>query len=423
MRKLILAIFTLSVTGLLVMIATPSMAVHKNYNNQLVCGGCHTMHNSQGAQDLGGNTPNGSIILLRGAVTDRSQVHNLCLQCHSSDGAQASLAWDGHTAPKVNIANGGGAGNDFNQTDSDPADDNFGFIGAGGDFSAVMVASGSGWVTTGADVAVATGRGHSLGLTTVTPPGAADGPITDFTCTSCHDPHGAYTAPTTEANRYRNLKITPRGSGNSVTLNTNIRSYIGFGGCIADSNWTSGYTPAGNSLFVWPLFVSGTTDWSTDTSACYDAGGRVNAYGVDEPGTNGISNWCATCHDKWHEENVTTNSNGQDWNRHPVDNLLQEAGSLSSGGNVVIVDTTNYATARTQNRPLPVADATGGAGVFYLKTGAEATNKVFCLSCHFAHGGPYFDNLRWDYLAAVDAGSQTANSISSITGCQLCHNR
>ncbi|VAW35715.1 hypothetical protein MNBD_DELTA02-1168 [hydrothermal vent metagenome] len=427
MRKLILAIFTLSVAGLLVMIATPSMAVHKNYNNQLVCGGCHTMHNSQGStsgtdQDLGGPA-GGAIVLLRGAVSTRSQVHNLCLQCHSSDGAQAGLAWDGHTAPKVNIANASGDGNGYTGLDSDVTNDDFGKIGAGGDFSAVMVASGSGWITTGPDVAVAVGRGHSLGLTTVTPPGASDGAISDFTCTSCHDPHGAYTSPTTEANRYRNLKLIPRGSGTtSITLNTNIRSYVGYGGCIADSNWTNGYTGGGNSLFVWPLYT-GTPDWSTDTSACYDAGGRVNAYGVDEPGTNGISNWCATCHDQWHEEITTANSNGQDWNRHPVDNVLQEAGSLSSGGNVVIVDTTNYATARSQNRALPVADATGGAGVFYLKAGTETTNKVFCLSCHFAHGGPYFDNLRWNYLAAVDSGSQTANSISSITGCQLCHNR
>jgi len=398
MRKLILAIFTLSVAGLLVMVATPSMAVHKNYNNQLVCGGCHTMHNSQGStsatdQDLGGPS-GGAIVLLRGAVASRSQVHNLC----------------------------GGAGNDFDGVLADLTDDDFSKIGAGGDFSAAIVKSGTGWVTTADDIAVAVGKGHSLGLTTVTPPGASDPAISDFTCTSCHDPHGAYTTPTTEANRFRNLKITPRGSGNSVTLNTNIRSYIGYGGCTdATNSWTKGYNAGGNSVFVWPLFdPSNLPDWSTDTSDC---AGNVNAYGVDEPGTNGISNWCATCHDLWHEENAAGNVNGQDWNRHPVDNLLQEAGSLSSGGDVVIVDTTNYATARTQKRPLPVADTTGGAAVFYLKAGAEATNKVFCLSCHFAHGGPYYDNLRWDYLSAVDSGSQTANSISSITGCQLCHNR
>ncbi len=422
MRKLILAIFTLGVAGLLVMIATPSMAVHKNYNNQLVCGGCHTMHNSQGNDGLGGPT-GGAIVLLRGDVTDRKDIHNLCLQCHSSDGAQADLEWDGHTAPKVNIFGAAGDGNDFSGLDSDVTNDDFGKIGAGGDFSAVMSVSGTGWVSTG-DGAAGLGRGHSLGLASVTPPGATDGVISDFTCTSCHDPHGAYTSPTAEANVFRNLKLIPRGSGStSITLNTAIRSYIGFGGCTDDSNWTNGYTPSGNSLFVWPLFT-GTINWAAaNTSECYSTGGRVNAYGVDEPGTDGISNWCATCHDSWHEEIITGNANpnGTDWNRHPVDNLLND-GSLTSGGGVRIVDTASYSISLTQNRALPVA-YTGGQGVFYMKPAEENVNKVFCLSCHFAHGGPYYDNLRWDYLSAVDTGSQTANSISSITGCQLCHNR
>ncbi len=419
MRKLILGIFTLGVAGLLVMIATPSMAVHKNYNNQLVCGGCHTMHNSQGNSDLGGPT-GGAIVLLRGDVTERKDIHNLCMQCHSSDGAQADLEWDGHTAPKVNIAGQDGYGNDYHNNTTTVTDDDFGKIGAGGDFSAVMSGDSSGWVST-PDGAVGLGRGHSLGLANATPPGAP-AEVTDFTCTSCHDPHGAYDTPTTEANVFRNLKLIPRGSGTtSITLNTAIRSYVGFGGCDDDSNWTNGYTPVGNSLFVWPLFT-GTINWAAaNTSDCYSAGGRVNAYGVDEPGTNGISNWCATCHDQWHEEIATGNVNGDDWNRHPVDNLLEDS-TLTSGGGVVIVDTANYATARTQNRALPVA-YTAGQGVFYMRDNEETTNKVFCLSCHFAHGGPYYDNLRWDYLAGVDAGSQTANSISSVVGCQLCHNR
>ena len=50
-------------------------------------------------------------------------------------------------------------------------------------------------------------------------------------------------------------------------------------------------------------------------------------------------------------------------------------------------------------------------------------HRVFCLSCHFAHGGPHYDALRWDYTSAVSSGSQFGNPIPSNKGCQLCHNR
>ncbi len=430
MRKLILAIFTLGVAGLLVMIATPSMAVHKNFNNQLYCGGCHTMHNSQGGVTLEGNAANGgSIVLLRGDVALRKDVHNLCLQCHGSNGSQATGVWDGHTAPKVYIDGAEGDGNGFSLLDTNPANDDFINIGAGGDFSAAMEGDSSGWaVRTTALPTFGTvegttpiGRGHSLGLATATPPGNADGDVTDFTCTSCHDPHGAYNVPTTEANRFRNLKRIPRDSGSTnVLLNANIRSYVGYGGCDADANWTNG--SGSGATFIWPVYTTG-ADWSTDTSDCYTAGGRVNSYGVSTGNaTDGIANWCATCHDDWHEDLASGgNDQGLDWQRHPVDNLLND-GTTTSGGNVTIVDTTNYNVARDAGRGLPIA-TTDSSPVFYLQD--ATTDKVFCLSCHFAHGGPYYDNLRWDYLETVQVADprQTANTISSVVGCQLCHNR
>ncbi len=425
MRRLLLAMIAMSVAGL-VMVATPSMAVHKNYDNKLVCGGCHTMHNSQGNSSLGGNS-GGSLILLRGAVSTRAEVHNLCLQCHASNGAQATATFgaDNHPAPKVYIDGAGGGGNGFD-TSGDFKD-----IGAGGDFSAALTGDSTGW--TANDGSVAQGKGHSLGLTSATPPGADDGAVSNFTCTSCHDPHGAYTSVTAYANVFRNLKTIPRDSGetSNIILHPNIRSYVGMGGCASGSgNWISGENGGGNDTAVWPVYRTGAAFDGTDTSDCASAGGRVNAYGVStgDDGSSspyGIGYWCAACHDQWHEDNATTNQSGNDWRRHPVDNLLSD-GTPQSGGSVTIVDTTNYAAARSAGKALPVAyasDTTTTNAVYYLESGAESNYKVFCLSCHFAHGGPYYDNLRWDYLSAVGSGSQSANSIASNVGCQLCHNR
>src|SRR3989304_7731024 len=75
--------------------AGPCLGIHEGAGD-LVCGGCHTMHNSQGNSGLGGNS-GGSMLLLRGPITlltaangDRTlSIHKLCLQCHATNGAQA----------------------------------------------------------------------------------------------------------------------------------------------------------------------------------------------------------------------------------------------------------------------------------------------------------------------------------------------
>ncbi len=430
MRRLIVAAaFSLGL-GLLA-VSQDAQAVHKNYDNTLTCGNCHTMHNSQGSTatgdgnaSLGGNA-GGSLILLRGAVSSRAEIHNFCLQCHGSNGAQSgSTFYGGHTAPKVYIDGQQGAGNSAVAGSLQ----SFAVIGAGGDFSREMSGNSAGWTAGGT---IAQGYGHSLGALTVTPPGG-DASIATFSCTNCHDPHGAYNVSTATVNRYRNLRISATGaSANSnITLNANIVSYVGDFASLSVLGTAAVFTPTGSQGTVaatnrtWPLYndlvpLSGTP--ATDA-------GRTNYYPVtagDGTATDGISKWCAQCHDNWHEGNVAGNNKvGDDWRRHPVDNRLIDA-TPNSGALVQIIDTANYGAQIATFRALPIADINGTASrVAYLPSGQEGNSKVFCLSCHFAHGGPYFDLLRWDYLSSVGpAGSQNGNAIASTVGCQLCHNR
>jgi len=420
-KRLLIAALSL---GVGFMTASPSQAVHKNYDNALTCGNCHTMHNSQGSTDGGNATTNnlggadgGSLIMLRGSVSTRAEIHKFCLQCHGSNGAQKdnTFGTDNHPAPKVFIASAQGSGNSATPGTLD----HFGVIGAGGDFSGELDDS---WDDKTPSNFVAQGRGHSLGFTNVIPPGAADGALTNFSCTSCHDPHGAYNTDTAVVNKYRNLRMTPTGSGSTaVDLNDGITSYVG------DQTGpnTTDFIPAstgGNSATsnrVWPLYDSITTLSGTPATDV----GISNTYAVSTgSATDGISNWCATCHDNWHEGNTSANldSNGNDWHRHPVDRLLND-GSTTSGAGVTIIDASQYDETDLL-KALPVA-STNGSGVAYLDTNAEANNKVFCLSCHFAHAGPYYDNLRWDYTSSVGAGTQAGNSIGVGVGCQICHNR
>ena len=424
--KRIVLIAALSL-GVGFMTADPSLAVHKNYNNALTCGNCHTMHNSQGSNSLGGNS-GGSLIMLRGPVTNRAEIHKFCLQCHASDGLQGNKifhsedgAFDQHPAPKVYIAGAGGAGNSA----VSGVLDNFASIGAGGDFSGELNASYD------AITAQFVGKGHSLGEQSLTPPGG-DNVISNFSCTNCHDPHGAYDASTATVNKFRNLRIAPTeaGAGDSVTLNVNITSHIGDNSPQAPNSGGVGvakFNPsfggkADPTTTVWPLYdVDETTGVLNGDGGVADQA-ITNVYAVSAgDATDGISNWCATCHDNWHED-IGGNASGNDWKRHPVDNLLTDA-TPQSGAGVTIVDTaTGYDNTDTL-KALPVASINGASGVAYLVSGQEGSNKVFCLSCHFAHGGPYYDNLRWDYLNTVATGDQTGNSIGFQVGCQICHNR
>ncbi|MBI3755776.1 MAG: hypothetical protein HY265_06425, partial [Deltaproteobacteria bacterium] len=419
--------------GLMLLAAAPSMALHKNYDGNLACGGCHTMHNSQGGDVSMGGSP--SIVLLRGALTSRQTMHNFCLQCHASNGAQASNTFetDAHPAPKVYINGKLGAGN---SSVAGTLDD-FASIGAGGDFSGDLSGNSLGWTDGSTNFL---GKAHSLGAGNITPPGgdAAVG-TNGFSCTNCHDPHGAYTTSTSTVNKFRNLKVAAAGAilnAMSVNLNAGIAGWIGEAGLVfkpGTNSTKNGCATA--STCVWPMYndnggVAFTGTTTTDSN-------RSNSYGVDgatATGTNGIGNWCSQCHDKWHESNTYTAAGGgtnnyvalaagSDWKRHPVDTVLSGAGAMTtSGSGVTIIDTTNYNAAIATFKALPVATTTG-SGVAYMASGQQANNKVFCLSCHFAHGGPYYDNLRWSYVSGVSSGDQTALGLASNVGCQLCHNR
>ena len=408
--------------AMFLMAAAPAEAVHKGAGD-LVCGACHTMHNTQGgnATNLDGATPDGSIVLLRGVVTGREEIHMLCLQCHSSAGTQAGSTFEphGNTAPKVHIVEGDkntNVGSIWLQGES------YTRIGAGGNFfpeikaDFTMESAGTGW--DGATLAL--GKGHSIGMTNIIPPGG-DTMVTALSCTNCHDPHGTATNDISKGiNVYRNLKMIPTDSGEAtqIVLNSNFSSWVG--GITGLSGAGGNYVPetAGVGAHkIWPVYRGASNPPALTDSNSYGGG--------DGSGQGGISDWCTQCHDAWHEDRPEGSNNSAggagapgDWRRHPVDEVLAVGANSMSGADVQILDFTNY-DASIAGRALPVADGDGDG--LYYRTGD--LDKVMCLSCHFVHGGPYNDNLRWDYTSAVSAGGQTGNAIGSTVGCQLCHNR
>jgi len=381
----------------------PASAVHKGAGD-LTCGNCHTMHNSQGGSSFV-NQGGTSMILIRADVSGRQEIHKLCLQCHSSGGVNAGVAYapHGQAAPKVLV-----------DASTWTQNNHLTGIGAGGSFN-TEVGAVTPFDLTASGLTTALGKGHSIGLTNITPPGG-DAAITAFSCTNCHDPHGTANAADTLINRFRNLRISAVEAANNagVTLTAaNFTSWVGgVTGTFATTGNYIGITADGSN--VWPVINATPTGVeATDSS-------KSNSYGGGS--TGGISRWCAQCHDNWHEDIVTDNETGAtpDWKRHPVDNVLTGDGSANSSAGVDIIRLDNY-DATLPGQYLPVASGTGSNRVFY-KTDSS-TDKVMCLSCHFAHGSPYNDILRWDYTSTVSLGNQTGNGIPSDRGCQLCHNR
>ncbi len=414
-----------AVLFLVFLVPVDAYGVHKGAGS-LVCGNCHTMHNSQGNTALEGLS-GGSIVLLRGGVSSRAEIHKLCLQCHGVGGSMATVNHLPH-GERAPIVYGG------NQLNWDQTKD-FSQIGAGGDFFKEL---DSNFDLTTAGSQTGLGYGHSVGLTT-TIPGNPNSVFLILTCTSCHNHHGTNTQydfqtipHATETNIYRNLWGTIGGvqvDGGSVCSVCHymsspvdeqgnarlfeMKSYIGG---ITGQYPTGYYTPEiVNGVAIWPVYKGTPTVPSNNT--VYDGIRGPNDHSTRPSGMGG---WCARCHIYFHEVRVNENISGEDWRRHPVDAVIND--SDVSGAGVDTIDWAHYDSI-PDGYKLPVAntDPNLNQEVYYADTNNE--DKVFCLSCHFAHGGPYYDALRWDYTSTIGVGQQTGIGLSSTTGCQICHNR
>ncbi len=120
---------------------------------------------------------------------------------------------------------------------------------------------------------------------------------------------------------------------------------------------------------------------------------------------NSMSHFCAGCHGYFHGIVQSANDDGHSpWLRHPTNIPLPNSGEFSSY--------TVYS---------PMAPVARDPGLLIGMSGpissvSPGSDQVMCLSCHRAHGSPYPDALRWDYLSNC-----WANNPNSGCGCFVCH--
>jgi len=167
-------------------------------------------------------------------------------------------------------------------------------------------------------------------------------------------------------------------------------------------------------------------DWQqtlspTDHNEYWD----IWTYGLDN---GGISRFCAACHGLFHSTRYGPwSGNGgfksgpgggwhtAPWFRHPAGIYFPDTGETSkyntdgSGPDGVPGSYNPIAPVGRQD----IDSISSPSSTIVVGSSGD---MVMCLSCHRAHGSPYPDMLRWDYLNTCEAGQSNANC-----GCFICH--
>lgn len=318
------------------------------------CSNCHTMHNSQ----------DGGVF----AVDDKPSQALLrqdCVGCHTGD-----------NSPLGSVTSGEGY-TPFVHSFGDAVYGNHGTDGttlAGGTFDYIEQFPATGHNVAGIDTSGGPG---------VIPPGydsniAAEAGIGDWSTqqVTCAGTYGCHGNHNTE-NQFNAVR-----GGHHQGVN---------GGAIepeTDSSPAAGY----RMLVGIAGYEDPTWEYQPTSSKHNQYKGTITADQTDT-----ISYLCAQCHGQFHSSDTV--GTGSPWLRHPTDYAMKSTGEYANyGGNNI----NDYQPAT----PL----ASSNINTVVSKITFFNDSIVTCLSCHRAHGSPYYKAMRWDY-----AGSNTGGL------CANCH--
>lgn len=342
-----------------------------------MCAECHSMHNSQDGQPLrfdGGATP--LPLMLRGD----------CVSCHTGLNSPANFAASPARARRA--AASGGIGNSLSSprimAESPPTytwGDSPGVNGgvlAGGSFYWVTINDAYGHNDTTIPGVIPDSR---LGNT---PPGgtALTSPLQCAGTNGCHGDSAVSAVPLLALNKAHHTNIA--GEVDGTTVGRSYRFLLGVRG-IEDADW----------------------EWTVSATDHNRYAGEVRMVESRAPSAATISGNCAKCHGDFHNSAGASPQAGvggatgftSPWIRHPNDFDMSLTGE--------------YAGYSTYDNRAPLARTTGT-----LSAGSNASvvpnqRIIMCLTCHRAHGSPYYAMLRWNYRAWPGPGGQD--------GCQICH--
>ena len=324
-----------------------------------LCVNCHTMHNSQGAEDMVFGTTDDS-------EPQSALLRSNCLGCHTTTGTDPLATPTGASGlyPFVMAA-----------SDTSFDDDN---CLAGGFFtqSTRIVPPGPG--DDNSDM------NHTVGTTSMPAgydsakfpdAGGYTGDTDGLACAGSNGCHGAHNVED---------DMAAIGGGHHAD-STDIYRMLNVGAemTIADGVLGSGASDYEKDMIATPA--------DTDLHNTYSAG-------VDDPS---ISELCGICHGDFHGSANTMS--GTAWIRHPTDVEIPVEWDIGIEANALTGS--DY-----KNNPVGFDNADD-----------SGQRMVTCLSCHRAHGTENLDLLRWGYSGDDQEQTQVAGGGNTF-GCLGCHN-
>ncbi len=208
----------------------------------------------------------------------------------------------------------------------------------------------------------------TLGLT---PPGQTQ-TLPEFHCATCHEPHG--------------------WSSDAVNGNPHVFAYRLLRKQIVG--------PGGAKVDVSGVILNGFAEEQLNEEASNMNHNVYRSLARVGDGSKGFGKWCAACHGGFHSDTQGSPElkkvSGQ-WIRHPT--------AMALGDNVA----TNYGATYNPDYPVETTNTSATTDANWSMSGT--TERVFCLSCHYAHASPYKNATRWNNTVASGAR----------TGCNKCH--
>lgn len=334
------------------------------------CSTCHTMHNSE----------NGSVLISGG--TNQALLRQDCVGCHTGDNSDSD---GGHI---------GEGGTPFVHYTDDV--DNYGIWGitgttlAGGTFHFIDSDGNTGHNVTGIDISGGPGiippgynTGETLGIADAAGDIPGDGAWSENDQVTCAGTYGCH------GNHDTSNEFEAVHGGHHQGVN---------GGAI-DPSPDSNTTPAAGYRMLVGIAGYEDSDWEYQP----DSSHHNQYYGSTTPGQQSdpstINYLCAQCHGQFHSP-VTNLSNevggSSPWLRHPTEYSMKETGEYA-----------NY----SEYLPATPLASTEISAIVSTVTFVNDT-IVSCISCHRAHGSPYYKSMRWDY-AGDSSGGLCVNCHSS----------
>jgi hypothetical protein len=389
------------------------------------CDGCHVMHNAKGG--VAKSTNNGAgepawsnfsnAYLLQGS--DQSST---CLICHGDANQKAGNLTDNQFVVAdlragITAASQRSPGGDFGWTRISYVG---GQVSSTGEMHGHNVsAKDFGWAT---DSRYAVAPGGSF-----TPVGPLSNGLSNFACSSCHDPHG----------RYR-LEGTSAACGGTVTNGVQVCSPGNPGTLPIGTSGSYGAMPDPAGAYatgVYRLLAGKNYEPASKTGFPFVSDPPIAVapryYNHNEGGTGGfesrvqygtgMSEWCKNCHPNIHMENYQSGWSGQ---RHPASStaFLHQSqynvyNTYLSSGNYNQAATATYTSLVPFEQgngaaltPAVLAGQTGNDTTTGANLAASDTTNVMCLSCHRAHASAFDQMVRWDQNATflTDGATFTA---------------